>query len=242
MNFILTYFSLLRRKQSKRLIKTMQLVIAISLIAVINVAAAVYSEGEKISINVEDVQLRELFREIENNSGYAFFFNDQYRELDKRVSLEITAENISTILDVLLTDTQLDFEIMDNNFVVIVPKAEMQQVVVTGNITDSEGNPLPGVNVIEKGTTNGVITDLDGNYSISVASSASVLVFSYIGYNTEEMEVGNQSKIDLIMIESLEELGEVVVVGYGTQRKEAVTGSVASMRGEIGRASCRERV
>ncbi len=233
MNFILTYFSSMRGKQSKRLIQTMNLIVAISLVAVLNVTAGVYSEGEKISINVEDVQLRDLFREIENNSEYAFFFNDQYGELDNRVSLEISAENITTILDVLLTDTQLDFEIMDNNFIVIVPKAEIQQVVVTGKITDYEGDPLPGVNVIEKGTTNGVITDLDGNYSISVSSSASVLVFSYIGFNTEEMAVSNQTEINLIMIESLEELGEVVVIGYGTLRKEAVTGSVESIRGDI---------
>lgn len=232
MKLILTCFSSIWGKQSKRLILTMNFMVLISLFAVLNVSASVYSKGEKISINVEDIQLRELFREIENNSEYAFFFNDQYTELDNRVSLEITAENISTILDELLTNTQLDFEIMDNNFIVIVPKANLQQVKVTGTVTGSDGSPLPGVNIIEKGTTNGVITNLDGNYTITVASSSSVLVFSYVGYNTEESEVGNQSVIDMIMIESLEELGEVVVIGYGTLRKEAVTGSVASMRGD----------
>ncbi len=233
MKLILTNFSSLWGKQSKRLMLTIKLAALISLIAVMNISANVFSKGEKISINVEDIQLRELFREIENNSDYAFFFNDQYGELDNRVSLEISAENITTILDVLLTDTQLDFEIMDNNFIVIVPKADMQQVVVTGKVIDSEGDPLPGVNIVEKGTTNGVITDLDGNYSITVASSSSVLVFSYIGYNTEEVEVGSQTVLSMILIESLEELGEVVVVGYGTQRKEAVTGSVESIRGDV---------
>jgi len=161
-----------------------------------------------------------------------FFFNDQYTELDKKVSLEITTENISTILGKMLNGTQLDYKIMDNNFIVIVPKAGMQQVTVRGKVTDVQGIGLPGVNIIEKGTTNGVITDLDGNYTISVASSAAVLVFSSIGFNTEEIAVGNQSQIDLIMIESLEELGEIVVIGYGTQRREAVTGSVGSIRGD----------
>lgn len=108
--------------------------------------------------------------------------------------------------------------------------AGVQQATVTGRVTDSEGNSLPGVNIIEKGTTNGAITDLDGNYSLTVASSSSVLVFSYVGYNSEEMLVGNQSVINIILIESLEELSEVVVVGYGSMERANVTGAISSIK------------
>jgi len=107
-----------------------------------------------------------------------------------------------------------------------------QQATVTGHVTDSYENPLPGVNIVEKGTTNGAITDLDGNYSISVASSSSVLVFSFIGYNTEELQVGNQSVLNIILIESLEELGEVVVLGYGSMDRINVTGAISSIQTE----------
>ncbi|MBN1952892.1 MAG: TonB-dependent receptor [Bacteroidales bacterium] len=121
---------------------------------------------------------------------------------------------------------------MDNNFVVIIPKASLQQKAVTGKITDSDGEPLPGVNIVEKGTTNGVITDLDGKFTINVSSDQSSLLISFIGFNDEEILVGSQSNIDIILIESLKELDEVVVIGYGTLRKEAVTGSVESIRGD----------
>jgi TonB-linked SusC/RagA family outer membrane protein len=210
----------------------LRFVILISVLAGPNLAAKVYSESNAISIQVENIKLRDLFREIESNSDYAFFFNDQYSELDQSVSLEIKNERIEIILDKLLKDTNLDYQLLDNNFVVIVPKASAQGVPVSGTVTDIDGNPIPGVNVLEKGTTNGTVTDLDGKYSISVSSGESILVFSFIGYLEEEMVVGSQSSIDLAMAENIEDLGEVVVIGYGTLRKEAVTGSVESIRGE----------
>ena len=111
--------------------------------------------------------------------------------------------------------------------------ANAQQVAISGKITDPEGNALPGVNIIEKGTTNGVVSDLDGNYSITVSSSESVLVFSYVGYLSEEMKVGNQLVLNIVLVETLEELSEVVVVGYGKQKKESVVGAISQTSGEV---------
>jgi TonB-linked SusC/RagA family outer membrane protein len=115
----------------------------------------------------------------------------------------------------------------------VTTTANVQQIVISGKITDPEGNPLPGVNIIEKETTNGVVSDLDGNYSITVSSSESVLVFSYVGYLTEEMQVGNQLVLNIILVETLEELSEVVVVGYGKQKKESVVGAISQTSGEV---------
>ena len=106
---------------------------------------------------------------------------------------------------------------------------EDQQKTVTGKISDNSGLPLPGVNVLEKGTTNGVISDADGRYSISVASSGSVLVFSFIGFHSHEAAVGSQTILDVILEQSLTGLEEIVVVGYGTQQKKAISGSVAKV-------------
>jgi TonB-linked SusC/RagA family outer membrane protein len=108
----------------------------------------------------------------------------------------------------------------------------LQKMVITGTIADSKNMPLAGVNIVEKGTNNGVISDIKGNYSISVASSSSILVFSFVGFEQQEVTVGSQAIINVTLVESVTGLEEVVVVGYGTQRKEAVTGSVASIGGD----------
>ena len=108
----------------------------------------------------------------------------------------------------------------------------LQQKVVTGTVVDATGNPMAGVNVVEKGTTNGILTGANGSYSITVASANSVLAFSFIGYESKEVTVGSQTAINVELAESVTGLEEIVVIGYGTQRREAVTGSVASIGGD----------
>jgi TonB-linked SusC/RagA family outer membrane protein len=107
-----------------------------------------------------------------------------------------------------------------------------QQKTITGRVLDLKNNPLAGVNVIEKGTTNGIQTGNNGSFSLIVASPNSVLVFSFVGFNSTEITVGNQTTINVTMQEATTGLEEIVVIGYGTVRKEAVTGSVASIGGE----------
>jgi TonB-linked SusC/RagA family outer membrane protein len=109
---------------------------------------------------------------------------------------------------------------------------DLQQKNITGRVVDASNIPLVGVNVVENGTTNGVMTGIDGKFSITVTSGTSVLKFSFIGYVDQEVAVGNQTTFNITLIESIIGLEEVVVVGYGTQRREAVTGSVASMSGD----------
>lgn len=107
-----------------------------------------------------------------------------------------------------------------------------QAITISGTINDESGTPLPGATIQVKGSMEGTITDVNGNYSINVPGPGSILVISFVGYNTEEIEIDNQTEISLNLVPSLASLEEVVVIGYGTQRKEAVTGSVASMQGE----------
>ena len=111
-----------------------------------------------------------------------------------------------------------------------------QQKTIKGTVVDATGEPLIGVNVSVKGTTIGIITDIDGNYTLEVPSK-STIVFSYIGYQTQEVAVSNQSTINVTLKEDTQKLEEVVVVGYGTQKKVTVTGSVASVSGEELKAS-----
>src|SRR5690606_17028731 len=104
-----------------------------------------------------------------------------------------------------------------------------QNVQVTGLVTDEAGEPIPGTTVLVKGTTTGVATDLDGRYSLSAPSDA-VLVFSFIGYQTQEVDIGNRAVIDIVMVSDFSSLEEVVVIGYGTARKRDLTGAVSSVR------------
>ncbi len=114
----------------------------------------------------------------------------------------------------------------------VIPVTADQQKTITGRVIDADGIPLPGVNVREIGTTNGALTNPEGVYSIAVSSGQAVLSFSFIGYTTQDIAVGNQTAINVTLSEAVTGLEEVVVVGYGTQRREAVTGSVSTMRGD----------
>jgi len=102
-----------------------------------------------------------------------------------------------------------------------------QSLMVRGTIKDIDGAPLPGVTIVQKGTTQGTISDVDGAYTLKDVSSKGVLVYSFVGMRTIEIAVNNQSVINVEMLADVTDLGEVVAVGYGVQRKEAVTGSVA---------------
>ena len=115
----------------------------------------------------------------------------------------------------------------------VIPVTADQQKTITGRVIDPNGNPMPGVNVLEKGTTNGALTSAEGKYSIAVSSGQAVLSFSFIGFTTQDVTVGNQTVIDVTLSEIVTGLDEVVVIGYGTAKKKDLTGSVASITGDV---------
>lgn len=219
-------------KKLKRLLIMTKLMFFLMIVAVTNTVASVYSQNGRLDIDVRDVPLRELFREIEKKSSFAFFFNDQFTELDKKVTVSKEDETIDNFLNDILKNTSLDYKILENNFIVIVPKEVFQGHLVKGVVTDVNGNPLPGVNIVESGTSNGTVTDENGNYTITVEDPKAVLVFSYVGYLAEEIPVDNQTTIEVALVEDIQALDEVVVIGYGTSKKRDIIGSVSSVSGE----------
>ena len=108
----------------------------------------------------------------------------------------------------------------------------LAQEKVTGTVSDKEGNPIPGVTVFQKGTQNGNSSDFDGNYSLELTVGQKVLIFSYLGYKTVEIPVSNRKVIDVTLSEEAESLGEIVVVGYGTKKKESVVAAITQMKGK----------
>ena len=195
----------------------------------------------KIDIEVKEVPLEKLFQEIQKNSEYIFFYNDNVLTNRGNVSLNIKGATLMTILDNVLKDKGIKYRIDDRQVMVYEPgiKPEVPSAIVTvqdftvrGIVQDQNGQPLPGANIVEKGTTNGTQTDFDGNYELTLSNGEAVLMVSYIGYSAKEIPVAGQSTINITLEESAAALDEIVVVGYGTQKKSDLTGSVSSLKSE----------
>ena len=189
----------------------------------------------QISLSMQNKSTREVIREIEKVSDYRFFYNDNLSGLNTRISVSAQGENIRDVLEQIKKQAQITYIIKENNQIVLSApgyvSASTQQNTrkITGIIKDQSGEPVIGANIVEKGTANGTITDIDGQYSLEVGSN-SILVVSYIGYITQEIPVGKNSTLDVLLKEDTETLDEVIVIGYGTTKRKDFTGSVSSVK------------
>ncbi|HEY4789696.1 MAG TPA: SusC/RagA family TonB-linked outer membrane protein [Bacteroidales bacterium] len=191
------------------------------------------TNGQNFDLQVKNQTLKEILKEIENKTTYRFFYNDFVMDLNKTVTLTLNDKNIQQVMDELLNGSEVSYRVLNNNLVVIAPALELQQIKVSGTVVSSkDGQPLPGVSVMEKGTANGAISDEKGRYSLTVQSSNATLIFSFIGYQIEEKAVGGQSTIDVSLTEDIRQLDEIVVVGYGTAKKSDISGSIVSVSSE----------
>lgn len=216
----------------KKLIMIMKLTTLLSIFLSLNLGASVYSQNARFNIDLNGKTVREVFQILEKQSKFRFFYNDDFNYIDKVVNISAKNENVEQILEKLFETSDITYKVLDNNLVVLTLKQNLQQSVITGTITDqTTGEALPGVNVVVKGTTRGTITDESGKYSIEV-SPDEVLQFSYIGYVNQEITVTNQSVVDVQLVSDVQSLEEIVVVGYGTQRRGDVTGAITSIDSE----------
>ena len=217
-----------------KLLRIMRLTFFIILISLLKVSANAYSQQTKLSMDVDNVTLKDAFRVIEDNSNYVFFYNADQVKLDERVSLRVENKSIEEILNELFQDKPIDYKVIDRR-IVLFPKGangtEMmeQKQPVHGKVTGEDGEPIPGATVMIKGTTQGTITDSDGLYNLSDVPGNATLVFSFVGMHTLEMAVNGEPLINVILSEEAIGLDEVVAIGYGSQRKRDLTGSVSSI-------------
>lgn len=208
----------------------MRLSLLLMMIGIFQVSASVYSQSKKFTIKNSDLTMREVFKEIENQSNFRFFYNDVLTNIDKRVDLEANQSSITDLLDGLLNGTNLSYKILDNDLIIITPTLLLQQVKVTGKVTDaSTGESIPGANIIVEGTTLGTTSDFEGNFTLEVPNPNSVLVITYVGYNSERIETGGRTKIDVSLVADIKKLDEIVVIGYGTAKKSDLSGSSISV-------------
>lgn len=195
-----------------------------------------YSQSVKLSLNMENTTVQEVLTTIEQKSGFYFTYNLEQVKVTRKVTVNFKDKTVPEVLDELFAKENIHYVINDKH--IALYKGNERQVAlqakkdIKGVVTDKNGEPIPGANIIEKGNpTNGTITDVDGNYTLSVFGN-SVLVASYIGYNRIEIQVKNRSVVDITLSEDTQALEEVVVVGYSTQKKVNLTGSVSTVNFE----------
>jgi TonB-linked SusC/RagA family outer membrane protein len=197
-------------------------------------AAKSYSQTARLSLNMKDATIVDIFREIERTSEFGFFFKSEELNNEKRQSIKVTDATIDEVLKKVL-DSNYSYKILDKNIVVTkgnLEATQQQGKKVTGKVTDSSGASLPGVSVVVKGTTIGVITDIDGFYSMSNIPENAVLQYSFVGMKTQETIVGVQATINVALAEETVGIEEVVAIGYGTSKKATVTGSIITAKGD----------
>ena len=194
------------------------------------------SQNARVTINKSNVQLSNVLDEIESQTDYLFVYNNEV-DVNRAVSVKAKEKPVNKVLSSLLDNTDTDYA-MEGTHIILTKHNETgassstgtQQSArtVSGTVVDSKGEAVIGASVEEKGTSNGTATDADGKFTLSVQPGAT-LVVSYIGYNTEQIAVGNQSSLRITLTENVKAIDEVVVIGYGTVKKSDLTGSVGSV-------------
>jgi TonB-linked SusC/RagA family outer membrane protein len=208
----------------------MKLTILSFFLFVLQISATISTKGQSIDLQVKDQTIKEVLRIIEKKTGYRFFFNDAYADLNKMVTIDVNNTSINQLMKKLLRDSKISYKILENNLIVIAPSTELQKSQITGIVIDAEtGEPLIGINVKVEGTNTGAITDFEGRYSLEITTDNAVLIFSFTGYQTQKIQVQGQTSIDVKLVPDIKSLEEVVVVGYGTMKRKDLTGSVVSV-------------
>ena len=179
--------------------------------------------------------MREVIKELEETTEYRFFYNDGIKGLNSPISVDVEDADINAVMDAIAKQANVAYVLKSGHQIVLSSVKTVQQQgnkKVTGTITDPKGEPIIGANVVVKGSTNGTITDIDGHFSIEVTPNA-ILQVSYIGYVAQDVPVGNKDNLVISIHEDTQKLDEVVVVGYGSQKKVNLTGAVEQVTSDV---------
>ena len=198
-------------------------------------ATTLHAQDTRITLKARNTSVSDVLKMIEAKSDFHFAYNNKLIDVTRKVDVTATNEKISDILKKIFDGTDVTTTVVDHQIVLASAKAMGETVGkstltrVSGKVTDEKEEPLPGVTVVVNGTTKGTITDANGNYSLQNVTSNETLVFSFVGMESKEIKVENQNVINVMLSETVTNLNEVVVVGYGIQKKSDVTGAVSSV-------------
>ena len=207
-------------------LRKMKLIVSLILLSLFQLSAIEsYAQNAKINLSLKNVSLNEAINLIEDQTDFVFFYNNAEIDLTRKVNADISNGNIKEFLNEVLGNYNYQIE---NKKIVLTPKETQQLKKINGTITDASGVPIIGANVVVKGSTTGTVTDIDGNFSLEVSQGSS-LEISYIGYLKKEIIVNDKNSYLVQLTEDSKALDEVVVVGYGTEKKVNVIGSIAQI-------------
>jgi TonB-linked SusC/RagA family outer membrane protein len=219
-----------------KILKIMKVFTFVMLVFSMHISASSYSQNTRLSLNLQNVSIKQVLTEIENQSEFRFLYSDSKINVEKIVEVAINNKPVKEILLNLFEGTDIRYKIAEKQILLFnsteSPESIQQQKSVTGKVTDSQGATLPGVSVVVKGTTIGVITDTNGSFSLSNVPVGATIVFSFVGMTTQEIAAGTKTELKVVMSESTIGVDEVIVIGYGTAKRKDYTGSVSSLKME----------
>lgn len=220
-----------------KLLMIMKLTFLMLMISTVSVLASKsYSQTKKLNLNLERATVKEVLSKIEDQSEFYFMYSEKVIDVNREVSVNIENQNIESALNRLFAGTDVNYTVKDRIIVLATPEvfnnnaqAGFQQNFLSGKVTDSGGQPLPGVTVMVKGTSIGTITNIDGNYAITNVPDNATLQFSFVGMKAQEIAVEGKTIIDVTLTEEAIGIEEIVAIGYGTQSVRKVSGSITNV-------------
>src|SRR5665213_245697 len=215
----------------KKALLFMKLSILLVLAGALQVSANVNGQST-VSIKVKNEEISKVLSHIEKQGTFRFLYNSRLKDIHRKVSLDISDESIQESLKQMFSETDITYKMLDNGLVVLLSgNLALQDIGVTGKITGENGEALANVSVTIKGTSKGTTTDNSGNFTLTAPENGALEV-TYIGYTSQEVNVNNQSVINIKMVSSKKIMDEVVVIGYGTASKRDLTGSIIKVAGK----------
>ena len=213
----------------------MKLTILFFMIGLMHVSASVYSQSTKLTLEMRNKKVVDVLDEIENQSEFRFAYSPELIDVNRKVSVALSQKNIEETLDVLFDGTSVTYVLHDRHIMLFPDEMNGdksvadQQNAVSGKVSDENGMPLPGATVFIKGTTNGTVTNQDGEFYLSEVKPENTIVFSFVGMLSQEIVVGTQKQINVQMVADAIGIEEVIAVGYGSLQKKELTSAVTSI-------------
>lgn len=221
-----------------KVLQKMKLTFIFMMAGLLQVSATVYSQNTRFSLHVRGKQVADILKQIEKESDFRFFYQREQVDVTRKVDLKADGATVEEILDQLFNGQGVVYKVMEDNLILLRPEKDIheqnapprQQKTVTGKVTDTKGNTLPGVTVVVKGTTTGTITDGAGTFSLLNVPADATLVFSFVGMRTQEFPLNGKTTIIVTLQDETFGIEEVVAVGYGIQKKVNLVGSVSALK------------
>lgn len=196
-------------------------------------AAESYAQKTKISIEITEQTVGSVLEKIESQTDFDFFFNNKHVDLNRLVSVSVDDKNVFEVLDIIFAGTDVNYSVLDKKIVLTssTQGTKQESITIKGKVIATNGDPIIGATVLEQGTNNGTVTDMDGNFTLNVKSASASLSISYVGYKDQHLKVQVGGTMFITLAEDTEALEEVVVVGYGKQSRAKVTSAISKLDG-----------